>query len=288
MRILLFTIILFLARVSLAQFDTIYFDENDKISFIDSSYYYTLISSKDSTKLSTYIRTEYYTSNNRIKSQQEIKDRIKSGIFLSFYENGLKKEEGQYSRNESRKKDEFYKIKNYWNNSGEQLITNGKGEYYEQINDSLFVVGQYLSGLKNGEWKFYYLKDSTFFDSEKFIMGKQKSPCLFTKITQTKAKPLDKTMEEYYINLFKLVHKQFGRKEKYLQLYFKERKTYISLIVHKNGDISNIKIEDGYSLGENVDEILVTCVKENYKWKPATKNDINIDQKVLLPIQFSF
>jgi len=59
---------------------------------------------------------------------------------------------------------------------------------------------------------------------------------------------------------------------------------YVSFIVEKNGNISNVKILRG--IGSGCDEEVIRVVKDMPEWKPGTQNGKPVRVQYNLPVKF--
>lgn len=95
---------------------------------------------------------EWYDNGQLAKSGADKSDYEREGEWLQFYKDGSKKEEAEYI-------DGKYKLKNYWNENGEQTLKNGTGycEFYSKplfkTSEPKFHHREYKNYLAHGVWK---------------------------------------------------------------------------------------------------------------------------------------
>jgi antitoxin component YwqK of YwqJK toxin-antitoxin module len=96
-----------------------------------------------------------------------IKNGGRSGIWVSYYQNGFSKEEGEFLNG-------IYKLLNSWDKNGKRQIINGNGDftsYYEET-ISIYESGNYKDGLKSGSWKIFSPDNNKIMQEINFVDGK--------------------------------------------------------------------------------------------------------------------
>lgn len=118
--------------------------------------------------------TSYFT-NGQKNSEGFYKDNRQVGKWYKWYKNGKPKEEGFYDV----KNDPYlrYKVENFWDSLGNQLVKNGNGDYQIEENDDELShgKGKVVNGLKSGTWIGYFKDGKIAYQEEykenKFLNG---------------------------------------------------------------------------------------------------------------------
>ena len=92
-----------------------------------------------------------YSEDGQIITEGRIEAGVKVRKWTTYFENGSIKEEGIYEK-------DVYKVINYWDYEGNQIVTDGNGLYvdYYADNRSVAAEGKIEDGLREGVWKFYF------------------------------------------------------------------------------------------------------------------------------------
>lgn len=108
-----------------------------------------------------------FSNTGQVLIQGNIKDGVKVGKWISYFDNGHISEEGIYEN-------EIYKVINSWGPKGEQTVKDGHGLYkaYYPNNESVFETGEIENGLREGTWKTYYESSSALFVESNYSKGK--------------------------------------------------------------------------------------------------------------------
>ena len=105
----------------------------------------------------------------------KVENGLRIGKWITFYENGNKKEEGLYENT-------TYRLMNFWTLDGTQKITNGDGlyiTYYPGEKESVFEAGEVVNGFREGVWKVFYESTSTVLQEQNYHGGKLNGPQKF-------------------------------------------------------------------------------------------------------------
>ena len=94
----------------------------------------------------------YYESGNKKAVSNFVKNRL-NGKDSRWYDNGNKKQEGEYIVDEKKNESE-YKVNLFWDSNGVQKVTDGTGDY-EEIEKNFFASGKVINGFKDGLWEGY-------------------------------------------------------------------------------------------------------------------------------------
>lgn len=308
--ILLAILFLFIPKLAIAQLS-----DNDKLIYLDSTQtevynenykYYRVI--KDS-KLKKEIYTVYdYYKSGAVKTKgtsSSGEKLIKEGQFVSYYENGNKKsitnytkenpngiafkwhdngnkkENGEYILEDKNTKSKSrYKVNQFWDNNGEQKVTDGNGDY-EEVGENTFSSGKIKDGYKDGIWKghdkkFNYTFTETY-ENQKLVSGVSlDKENISHNYSESEIKP---EYNKGINNFYSYIAKNF--KMPNLPKGF-EGKVIVSFVVDKDGTIIEPKILKSFGYG--VDEEAIRVVLNSKKWTPATIRGIKVRCSYALPI----
>jgi TonB family protein len=231
--------------------------------------------------------------------------------YKSYYKNGKLRYEL------IRKNDMPYTTVAYFDNNGIPLdngnLVNGTGvfkEYYDTVKTLLFsevkyenglmngelvcynkdgssaVMGTMLEGKKNGKWKFHDLKykqdyeenilnDSLGFQNDDF-------PDLYFNVPLKKRHP-SFPGEDFGLLRFLQINTMYPQKEKENGV---QGKVYISFSIAKDGNLTEIKVYKGVKGGLGLDKEALRVVRGMPCWSPGTQNEIPVQVKYILPINF--
>jgi len=94
---------------------------------------------------------EYYSGTGRVIEKGKIEDGFRTGKWVMYYEDGIKKEEGTYEN-------ETYRILNSWNENGIKQVKDGQGWCISHYPGDAAVLetGEIVNGLREGLWRTYY------------------------------------------------------------------------------------------------------------------------------------
>lgn len=109
----------------------------------------------DKTGLPIGVCTEFF-ENGQMKEKYQLKNGYVFGGYVSWYPNGQKESEREYTAYSS-SADLNYVTYNYWDSLGNQLVTDGMGHLTEYHNDySIAAQGKIYKTKRSGLWKGYY------------------------------------------------------------------------------------------------------------------------------------
>ncbi|REH00435.1 energy transducer TonB [Flavobacterium aquicola] len=306
MKKLLF-ILLFLPLIIFAQ------DYNQKKTYLDSLWrkttegnhkYYRIIESYDSqTKL--YSIKDYYKSGIlKMEGNSKTEDFSSyEGEFVSYYENGNKKDIVNYGKsnkpigkteqwheNGTKKSEGEYiesekgifntlKIYQYWNPDGKQTVTDGNG-YFEETDKDHSDSGNIKNGLKEGTWKGKFNKNCRY--TETYKEGK-----IVTGVST------DENNKEYQYDEFESKPEPKGGIQNFYKYIGKNFKIYkedenikgtiiTSFIVDKDGQITEpITIK---SIKDTLDYEAIDVISSYKKWIPGKQRGQYVRVKYQIPI----
>ncbi len=109
--------------------------------------------------------TSYDTLRNVRQTGQVINGK-KQGLWITYYDNGKKKEEGEF-------KNDLYLVHNTWTKEGQQQVTGGEGLYTDYYDDEhIFETGNIRKGKRAGAWTVYYATNHTVMQEINYQEGK--------------------------------------------------------------------------------------------------------------------
>ena len=145
--------------------------------------------------------TDYY-SNGAVLSRGFYDKGRRLGQWVFYYDNGQKEGQGWFDGKYKTGKWEYWrqngqplyifesvpgenkaKLQTYWNNKGEQVITNGNGTFSEMLlneDGQMLLVGSYKNGLKDGTWTYSHQNGEAVLQ-QKFVKGDRVETIRFDK-----------------------------------------------------------------------------------------------------------
>lgn len=225
------------------------------------------------------VETIYYTNGNK-KSQSNYEKSKPIGRFLSWYENGNRKVEGEHFIIEKADVQEtVLKINQFWDSNNNQNVVDGNG-YYDEIEKSNIASGKIKNGLRDSIWtginnehKFRFtetyenglLKSGTSIDSKNISHN-------YKKVMQQPES--EKGMKDFYT----YVMKNFKIPEEESI----NGKVMVAFLIDENAKIVEAKIEK--SLHPAVDDEALRIIHAYPNWKVAELRGVKIKAWLRLPI----
>jgi len=280
-----FFILFILCQVSFAwQTDTTFYSTKRgkaKMSSPENADYFEVYASNSA---KNGVIQQYYLDGNK-RASITYKNGVAHGSYKVFYENGAIKESGRFSsgvptslkrvfyENGEPKSQSMYSFVNntllhkmlyIWDVSGEVMVANGNGEFFElDENDRPLIQGTYSDGVKTGDW-IYYEKSTNSNRVEK----------------HNEAGELIHIRKEELPPIEVVAHFPGGPKDWALYLrktlkYPREAtrggyqgRVFLSFTVEKDGSLSDIKIDKSphASLSQEAKKVL----QSSPNWIPAT------------------
>jgi hypothetical protein len=283
-----------------------YLDENFKLGTADNYRYLEIIKNYKFADSATYqVRVYYKSGKIQMRGATSNRNVIrKTGNFIYYYENGNKKTIINYRDNRPTGDFfEFYengkmkyvaeklivdvksdnkvgfasdeKIKNYWNEKGEQIVTdgygfmdskNGRGKLVNYVKDSIWT-----GSIKNT--KSTYIEK---YDKGTFISGVRiDSNNVENKYTALESKPYPKKgMKHFY--------EYIGRNYKTPNMQGLKGKVFVSFVVDKDGHLTDIRVikEIGFGTGEEA----IRVIKGYGDWIPGEQRGQKVRCSFGIPI----
>lgn len=205
-----------------------------------------------------------------------------------YYPNGRLMKELDYSAPNSSEKSKGslrFKLMNYFDSTGVQLVKDGNG-YLKESTKKITEEGNYADGVRYGIWKGTIIEEGTTFE-DKYDKG--------TFISGRSFKP-DGKVVEYTIKdvlpKFPGGEKAFGE---FLSKHIKyppearswgiNGRVVLTYIVEKDGNLTDIQVVSSphYALEDEAIRVL----KRSPKWEPGIQNGVPVRVKYTLPVNFS-
>lgn len=288
---------------------------NDRIIYLDSSYnkvteneyVYTQIVRDHNLTKDSYIIEEYYKSgqlkmsavsisnvfykyignlihyyeNGKMQDKLYYKEGTPDGLYLSWYENGSKKIEGEYVEDKfSKKPEQILKVDKYWDKDGLQKVTDGNGSYQE-IYTNFYTSGELKNGFKEGLWtgndKNIKVTFKESYDSGEFISGvstdEKGKQHAYNEIT---IKPTPKKGISHFYSFV-------GKKFNPARSVSATGTIYLKFIVSKKGEISKVEIFRG--VHPILDREAIRVLNLYADWKAGEFRGIPVAVSYSIPIR---
>ena len=219
----------------------------------------------------------FYENGKRKSIANYKKDRI-YGNYYELYEDGNKKLEGEYIEGKGKFETKL-KINQFWNSKNIQTVIDGNGNY-EEIRENYFASGKIKNGFKDGLWDGFDKKlgysFSENYENQKLISGLSiDSNKVEHKYNAIEIRPIPKRgMNNFNRHIAKTFNlpKVEGLKGK----------IYLTFVVETYGSITDVKVlrDIGYGTGNEAIRVLT-----NYGvWIPGVQRGIKVRTTFSLPI----
>lgn len=109
-----------------------------------------------------------YNYNGTVQGMFNVKNRKRTGRWVSYRSDGSKREEGDFS-------DDLERVLTTWNVAGEPVIKNGSGNYtsfYDSAEQIVFETGLLQNGLREGLWIQFYNPSGDTLQTATYVHGK--------------------------------------------------------------------------------------------------------------------
>jgi TonB family protein len=297
-----------------------FFTENGKETDEASSYYYSIGKKKEfydpalQKIIEAFIDTAwtYYSQSNKIRSVTlYASDGVLQGSYFAFYENGKIKEKGMHIAdrrvgnfiswydNEKphrtikypEKIGEFssfppidFKIINYWDSTGNQIITNTNGFCECYLSSSKEKeIGKVVNGVRDSLWS-SFSNDSLVFREEYnkgvFLHGVRydgNKEYAYSAFEQ----PPEITGGFENLNMLVVKNIRYPKEAKRMNI---TGTVEIGFIIAKDGSMQNARVLKG--IGAGCDEEALRVVMLAKTWIPGQQRGVPVDVKFVYPIKF--
>ncbi|MEO9801655.1 MAG: TonB family protein [Reichenbachiella sp.] len=239
----------------------------------------------DKTGMQIDVGTEYF-ENGQVKEKYQLKNGHIFGGYVSWYPNGQKELERQYTAY-STSTEINHLTYNFWDSLGNQMVKDGMGNLIEYYSDfSVAAKGKIFKGMRSGTWKGYYANANSFYVEKykngELLQGKSTLPDS-TKFsyTQINTLPAPKIgFPKYYEKLTKEMNYPKSAKKIGLQ-----GTVHIAYTISETGQVTNHYILK--SLSEDCDREALRIFREvAVEWNPGTSRGNPKSFILTLPVSF--
>lgn len=223
----------------------------------------------------------FFYENGNLQQIINYKDGFPLGNVTAFYENGKKKFDGEYLKNEKDSKIAGpLKIENYWNSNNQQTVIKGNGFFKDETADES-SEGNLKNGLKTGVWKgnsatykFTFIEN---YENGNLISGestdekgeKYKYDTIFVQPEPTKG----------FADFYKFVGNNFKIPEDEEM----NARLLIEFTVNKDASVSNVKVVK--SINPDLDKEGIRIVRLYKDWGVGKFRGIIIRTSYTIPIK---
>lgn len=285
---------------------TKFYDKEGRIAEETVSYYYVVKNEPFNSSGDT-IRS-YYKNGDIVRSVEAVDEAgMREGESCFYHENGNLRTKATYQRGsimgevlsyypdkkmqsmEVHSELNKYRLLNYWDSLGNQIIKDGSGFCRCVFNiiagQEKLEIGKLQDSLRDSVWvgirkngRKYY---EEIYDRGKFISGisfdDEEKKYEYNKIEEMGAP--EGGLEQAYAHI--RTQMRYPAKARKAGI---EGKVYVEFIIEKDGSISNVKIVKG--IGAGCDEVAINAVKTLPPWIPARQRGQLVRQKMVLPLAF--
>lgn len=221
-----------------------------------------------------------YYENGIKKNTVHYKDGKKDGKEFRWYKDGKPNAEFDYYKEDSKNGTINYKINQYWDDFGVQQVTDAFGEY-EENNKSEETKGKILNGLHSGTWTGKDKKRNFSYTEE------------YQNNFLTNGTSVDSTnIKHQYTVVFENANPTKGLQHFYKYIasnlkipkYLKgvSGKIFVGFTVNIDGSIANLKIIKG--IHPDIDQEAIRTIASYKNWNPGLLRGIPIAVKYTLPL----
>ncbi|WP_298148318.1 hypothetical protein [Flavobacterium sp.] len=220
-----------------------------------------------------------YFGSGEIKSIRIYSDTSDSSRIITYYETGAKKLEGTYEKSDDDLHPPILKTVSFWDKSGKQLITDGKG-IFEDNNDNVIEKGQIVDGFQNGNWirhnlitkeRWIKLYKMGKFVSGIYIDAQNKEHKFSNAIVRPQPPGGTLAFNKYLASNFKVRDEWIG-----------QGKIITQFVVDIDGSLVDIKVLK--KVAPDIEEEIMRLLKKAPRWVPAEMYGKKIRALYTLPI----
>lgn len=268
---------------------------DDGSTLVNSWYHYTV----EKTSKGKYVYKQYYPTTKVMVNYVSYMGKemiIKDGIYINWFDNGVKYEEGFYKND---KKSGQWKYYNFDTGKLEHYGPYVAGEKEGKWN-TLDSLGQlkaefeYKRNLKNGVYKYYNqlgeveeegiykngeIKTLNYLSSERLKKKIEELPYMKTCKNEDKDLQKDCSMKTLLTSIYKNIkYPPFAREMGI------EGSALLRFMVNKNGEMKDIRVMRG--ICKEIEEECLKVVKLIPEWNPGTVDAKAVDVYYNLPVKF--
>ena len=230
--------------------------------------------------------TEAYP-NGRAKERGLYKDGRKTGFVVNYYPSGKKRSTLQYFPANERVTEWYetdFKIIDYWDSTGNQTVSKGKGMCHCDLASGRNEVGKVVDGLRDSIWSEY--EKDTLVLMESYSRGKMKEGVRYYNGKSFKYTKFE-TPAEYLGGLdgfTKILSKNLTYPQQARRMGI-EGTVLISFVINKDGSPGDFKVIKG--IHSDCDFEAIRVVRLLKEWYPARRRGRAVSFTVLAPVQFN-
>jgi TonB family protein len=232
-----------------------------------------------------------FDKQGRKVQQVSYQNNSPAGVAYYYYPNGRIMKELDYSNvkispTEKGKISLKYKLLNYYDSTGVQLVKDGNGYLKEAPNKKIIEEGNYVNGVREGLWKGIIVEDSTHYEDSykkgKFVSGKNFGSDGHV-ITYTEREVFPKFPGgEKAFGRFVGANLKYPPEARDLRIW---GRVVLTFVVEKDGTLSNIQVAESphYSMREEA----LRVMRKSPRWEPGIQNGVPVKVKYTIPITFN-
>jgi len=208
------------------------------------------------------------------------------GIWQNWYKDGTKMAEYEYfdENDVSKPKGRSYRLVNFWNREGEQIVKDGTGNYFLKKDNGEEILGSYVNYEKEGIWK-GFRKDGTKMYEDSYKEGVFQQGESWDEVGNRYTYEKISERGEYSEGrrgLIRMISENF-KVPKYATEMAIEGITKIGFIVNKEGKVEGIEVVQ--PLCEPCDQEAIRVVKLLKDWTPGKLRGQKANMKYTLPFR---
>jgi len=235
-------------------------------------------------------KVSYYDSTKTLLKEANFAEGVPQGETIHYYANGKVRKVLNYGTERGMteiidyKRSVKYKVTSYFDSTGLQILSEGAGNVKEfDTEKGLAEEGNYVSGLKDGKWRGYYVKTRNSFEEDykegEFISGIAKlSDGSVNHYTKESEMPTFNGGTKNFLNYIATSHV-------YTREAIENRvngKIIVTFIVDTDGSLKDITIVK--DLGFGTAQATIRAVRASPKWIPGHQHGIPVRVAFTLPI----
>ena len=223
----------------------------------------------------------YYKNGNKASEGKTINGKKDGGLWTYYYENGEKKSEEKMSTGNYFNDSTKNLVMSFWDEKGEQTVTDGNGFSQFTNEEGLFEKGSYKNGLKNGLWTAFDGDTKKY--EETYKNGKLVKGTSYVGGETFNYKTV--TSSAYYKK------KDNSAVRKYVDKNFNSNTAgvigdiFVTFLVTEEGFVGEVNIIRGLTVDYNTE--VERILSEMKGWTPAQKRGKPYNSKYSLSLRFS-
>ena len=224
----------------------------------------------------------FHANGNKATEGVVVNGKKGSDIWTNYYENGQKKSEEKIAEGNFFSDEVKNVMLNFWDEEGNQLVTDGKGTLSYKTKDSLIFEGAYKKGLKTGKWTIYKADQKRY--EENYKNGKLTSGTAFL-ITGDQVNYKAVKTAAFYKKEDNIAIKKYFDKNLDATNFGVYGDVSVSFTVSKDGTIKDVQIIRG--LTPEFNSAFKEQLTKMENWTPATERGENVASIYVLSMRFT-